>query len=95
MKRLCFIALIFLLSNSIYSQQNKKKKKKVPPPFKWVNPIPENKKSSRVFHKTFKSSSMGVEVGYCIYLPSEYDYCYRKTIPRCLLPARRPAGQRN
>ena len=40
--------------------------------FKWVNPLPENA-HERLTHGTFYSKSMGVEVGYVIYLPPGYE----------------------
>ncbi|MDH3582921.1 MAG: esterase family protein [Phycisphaerae bacterium] len=44
-------------------------------PFSWVNPLP--KRSGQpglpVRHGTFKSPSMKIEVGYCIYLPPKYE----------------------
>ncbi len=46
------------------------KKKKPPKPFKWVNPL--NADLPGVKHGTFVSSSMKVDVGYCIYLPPDY-----------------------
>ena len=68
------ICVLFFFSTFSYSQNNnKKKKKKVIPPFKWVNPIPANKKIEGLHHKSFKSSSMGLDVGYCIYLPKSYE----------------------
>ena len=62
------------------------KKKKSPPPFSWVNEIPENQISrmnlpSGVSHQTFKSPSMGVEVGYYIYLPKGYESSGEKEYP--------------
>ena len=48
-----------------------KKKKKPPQPFRWVNPLKQEVPG--VSHATFKSPSMGIDVGYCIYLPPEYD----------------------
>lgn len=45
--------------------------KKKPAPFKWVNPLKE--KLPGVTHATFKSSSMDLAVGYCIYLPTAYS----------------------
>ncbi|PHS15416.1 MAG: 1,4-beta-xylanase [Blastopirellula sp.] len=49
------------------------KKKKTPPPFKWVNPLSEGQKHKGLHHKTFVSPSMEHEVGYCIYLPPQYN----------------------
>jgi endo-1,4-beta-xylanase len=45
---------------------------KAPAQFRWVNPLPEGK-YPRLQHATFKSPSMGIDVGYCIYLPPQYD----------------------
>lgn len=42
------------------------------PEFKWVNPLPDNA-HQRLSHGTFRSTSMGVDVGYVIYLPPGYD----------------------
>lgn len=42
------------------------------PPFSWVNPI-EGEAPKGVTHHTFKSPSMGIDVGYCLYLPPGYD----------------------
>lgn len=52
-------------------QSKTKKKKKSPSPFRWVNPLKEP--PAGVTHATFVSSSMKRDVGYCIYLPPEYD----------------------
>jgi enterochelin esterase-like enzyme len=45
--------------------------KKQPAPFRWVNP--QKLKLPGVRHATFRSSSMDIDVGYCIYIPSEYS----------------------
>ena len=47
------------------------RKKKKPAPFRWVNPLKQ--KLPGVSHATFRSPSMDLDVGYCIYLPSEYS----------------------
>jgi len=44
---------------------------KEPPAFSWVNPIKEEAPKG-VTHHTFNSPSMGVEVGYCLFLPPGY-----------------------
>lgn len=49
--------------------QNKKPKKKQQP-FRWVNQLKQNLPG--VQHATFRSPSMKVDVGYCIYLPPQY-----------------------
>jgi len=49
--------------------------KKKPAEFRWVNRmnVAEQRRTPHVKHAVFRSSSMGVEVGYCIYLPPQYD----------------------
>ncbi len=42
-------------------------------PFSWVNPPGEDRRVPGVTHATFTSPSMGVQVGYNIYLPPGYD----------------------
>lgn len=44
---------------------------KQPAPFRWVNP-PRGAKLPGLTHQTFRSPSMGLDVGYCIYLPTAY-----------------------
>lgn len=73
-----FCCLVFLASGIMGQEkgQNKsnKKKKKKPAPFQWVNPMTkwEVEKCPGVKHSTFKSPTLKVEVGYCIYLPADY-----------------------
>jgi enterochelin esterase-like enzyme len=50
----------------------RKKKKKTPKPFAWVNEFKRTDLPG-VKHGTFKSPSMMLDVGYCIYLPTEYS----------------------
>lgn len=40
--------------------------------FQWVNELPAGHGLDGVQHATFMSPSMGVPVGYCIYLPPDY-----------------------
>jgi len=47
--------------------------KKKPAPFRWVNPLPASRTPAGVKHATFMSPSMKVKVGYCIYLPPQYE----------------------
>ncbi len=44
-----------------------------PRSFHWVNPLPAGETYPGVRHATFESHSMGIPVGYCIYLPPGYD----------------------
>ncbi len=62
------IAITILLLHSSASAQKPKKKQK---PFQWVNEL--KLKIPGVQHATFHSPSMNVDVGYCIYLPPQYN----------------------
>ena len=53
--------------------QSRAKKKPAPQPFRWVNPLPKGDWPSGLKHATFRSPSMDIDVGYCIYLPPHYD----------------------
>lgn len=77
---LLMISLCFLASLQA-QHNNKAKKKKEIPSFKWVNPIPEKLKIPGLKHDTFKSPSMGVNVGYCIYIPKDYNQNSFKRFP--------------
>jgi len=55
------------------AQAPTKKKKKAPAPFQWVNTLrPVHQELPGISHATFRSPSMDVEIGYCIYLPPGY-----------------------
>jgi len=66
------VCLFFAFSAGI-AQDRKVKKKKKPRPFSWVSPSGGATLPTGVKHGTFKSPSMGVEVGYYIYLPPSYE----------------------
>lgn len=72
---ICMTAAFFLfVSHGAIAQDSaptKKRKKKQPAPFKWVNAL--KTKVPGLMHKTFRSPSMGIDVGYCIYLPPKYS----------------------
>ena len=61
-----FLCIFASLSSMTLSAQEKKKE------FKWVNNSRNLTKYTGVEHHTFKSDSMGIDVGYCIYLPPQY-----------------------
>ncbi|MBP88147.1 MAG: 1,4-beta-xylanase [Planctomycetaceae bacterium] len=68
----CILALMLtaaFFSGSSYGQNTKAKKK--PQPFRWVNKL--KIEAPGLKHATFRSPSMKLDVGYCIYLPPEYD----------------------
>ncbi len=60
-----------------YGQSPKSPAKPKPTPkFSWSSPLPEAREKSLVAgvkHGTFQSPSMGIEVGYYIYLPPTYE----------------------
>ena len=61
---------------SVYGQADKKKKK-IAMPFSWVSPA-SGWKVQNHYQKTFgtlpfKSPSMGIKVGYYVYLPKGYE----------------------
>lgn len=61
------------------AQDQKAKKKKKPQPFRWVNPLKQEYPG--VTHATFKSPSMDLDVGYCIYLPPAYEQNDKQRFP--------------
>lgn len=71
MKRILIMAMVGLVVSSVFAQT--KKQKKSEGLFQWVNPLPEGKGCPGLSHATFKSPSMGIDVGYCIYLPPQYE----------------------
>jgi endo-1,4-beta-xylanase len=76
-------ALLLVLSGSTnqVAQAQGKKKQKSNTPFHWVNTPSQAHADLPIQHKTFRSQSMGADVGYCIYLPPGYDQS-RKTETR-------------
>lgn len=56
--------------NKPAANAGKPKQKKQPGPFRWVNPLKQELPG--VKHATFRSPSMKIDVGYCLYLPPEY-----------------------
>lgn len=72
-------AFLLLVSHAAIGQDAAPtKKKKQPAPFKWVNAL--KSKVPGLMHKTFRSPSMGVDVGYCIYLPPKYSQGNYRTV---------------
>lgn len=84
---IAFVSLLMILSLGCcvaQDQKPQKKKKKVPPSFSWVNPVSETKAKwlpEEVKHASFKSRSMGIDVGYFIYLPPTYESDLEKRFP--------------
>ena len=72
----CAVSIVAasLLSTEATAQQDSKKKRPTPP-FRWVNELTEVEQSRypSIRHATFKSVSMQQKVGYCIYLPPQYQ----------------------
>ncbi len=77
MSKCLLISLIALqmLPSTACAQQaaDGQKKKAAPQPFRWVNPLPEGNWPNGLKHTTFRSPSMDIDVGYCIYLPPGYE----------------------
>ena len=67
--------LMFGFANQICGQERKpEKKKKTQEPFKWVNPLTNaDKKLPGITHATFDSPSLQHPVGFCVYLPAQYE----------------------
>ncbi len=53
-------------------QRETKSENRKPAPFKWVNPLPKDHHPS-LKHETFRSPSLGVDVGYVIMVPKGYE----------------------
>jgi endo-1,4-beta-xylanase len=74
----------------------KKKRKKQLPPFNWASPLPEAGAKGLpkgVQHVTYTSSSMGVKVGYYVYLPPEYAKSGKRYPVVYHLHGGRPGGE--
>lgn len=71
------IGLLLASTSLLFAQNGEKAKPSTEPPFAWVSPInTETAKKTlpaTVRHATFKSPSMGIDVGYYIYLPPGYE----------------------
>ncbi len=57
----------------------RKTKAKTPQQFRWVNPLKQELLG--VKHATFRSPSMGIDVGYCIFLPPGYNENLERRYP--------------
>lgn len=68
------IAPFLLAPTLVFAQTAKKSKAKTAPPFSWVSPLPGKPTlPPGVRHATFKSPTMGIDVGYYLYLPPGYE----------------------
>ncbi len=91
-----FLCLL-LASTGLVIAQNAKKSKPAPQPFSWVSPL--NVEMAKkilppmVKHVTFKSASMGIDVGYYIYLPPGYETSQEKYPVVYHLHGGRPGGE--
>lgn len=66
-RTLSLVLALFSLVPAANGQDQKKQPGKPLQPFRWVNPLMQEYPG--VSHATFKSPSMELDVGYCIYLP--------------------------
>jgi endo-1,4-beta-xylanase len=80
MKYILVIVMMASLPLGLEAQDAFKKKKRKPQPFRWVNP-PVASTPKTVKHAAFKSPSMGVSVGYYIYLPPHYSEAPERRFP--------------
>lgn len=65
------IALAWCAAAGAQEGDEAKRAEKEPAPFRWVNPRAELPEGCR--HGTFRSPTMGVDVGYYVYLPPGYE----------------------
>ena len=68
---LLFMTLPALAWQTPETNNKRQAKPKKPQPFRWVNPVKQE--LAGVKHAKFRSPSMGIDVGYCIFLPPGYD----------------------
>ncbi len=92
------ICLFIATSSVTLAQDAKKNKTAAEQPFAWVSPASSNALAKKalpatVKHATFKSASMGVDVGYYIYLPPGYDTNQEKYPVVFHLHGGRPGGE--
>jgi enterochelin esterase-like enzyme len=76
----------------------KARAKKPPPPFSWVAPMTDAPWAAKILppttvHATFRSPSMGVDVGYYIYLPPGYETSRERYPVVYHLHGGRPGGE--
>ena len=64
--------LVMVLATVVARAQDQPAARPVRPPHRWVYQ-PAGKLPDGVTHHTFRSKAMGIDVGYCIYLPPAYD----------------------
>lgn len=65
--------LLFVISRPALAQAKKAAAKKQNTVTTWVNAPPAGSLPAGVSHHTYRSASMGHDVGYCIYLPPGYE----------------------
>ena len=66
---------------SIHAQTKRPEAEPKPrPPFRWVNSLPAEQ-TPHVAHHTFVSPSMGIDVGYYLYLPPGYEEQKNRRFP--------------
>ena len=95
-RRILVLSLAGLLLTPLLRAQEKGGKAT---PFSWNAPLPEGRLESMrlpagLSHRTFRSESMGLEVGYYLYLPPGYDESGERTYPVVFhLHGGRPGGE--
>ena len=79
MKHWLILVMACALGHGLVAQDAPKNKRK-PQLFRWVNPPGQNL-PDEARHATFMSPSMKVKVGYCIYLPLQYELDPKQRFP--------------
>jgi hypothetical protein len=93
--RPAFCAALVFIPAAATAQDGGKAKKDIPP-FSWVSPLPAKAALPEgVRHATFRSPSMGIEVGYYIYLPPGYENSETRYPVVYHLHGGRPGGEGN
>lgn len=86
--------LLCLVVPVCLSAQNAKKKAKAEPSFSWVSPLAnQDGLPAGLRHATFTSPLMGIEVGYYLYLPPDYETSGQRYPVVYHLHGGRPGGE--
>lgn len=73
------LAVNSMAQDDVQANVKQSRPRKKQPPFQWVNPL--RTKLPGVSHHTFRSESMELDVGYCIYLPTAYQRVPERRFP--------------
>lgn len=71
LKRILLLLSVTVALTAPVVAQKKSEAARKPAPFRWVNALKQQMPG--VTHATFRSQSMNIDVGYCVYLPPQYS----------------------